>query len=176
MNAIERWLPVPGYEGLYEVSDAGRFRSFYFDPPRILRLSKDSHAYPVAMLSKDRKRKPFTAHRLVALAFHGDKRNVLHCQVAHLDGDKTNPTAANLKWVSKIENESHKHAHGTRNSALYSRLTHEQVVEIRSLLGTMTLAKIGARFGISWRTVEDIARGKRWPERNRPDSPTIIET
>ena len=27
-NATERWLPVPGYEGEYEVSDQGRVRSF----------------------------------------------------------------------------------------------------------------------------------------------------
>lgn len=27
MESIERWLPVVGYEGLYEVSDQGRVRS-----------------------------------------------------------------------------------------------------------------------------------------------------
>jgi hypothetical protein len=30
----ERWLPVPGYEGLYEVSDMGRVRSLVLSGDR----------------------------------------------------------------------------------------------------------------------------------------------
>ncbi|HEX4714332.1 MAG TPA: NUMOD4 domain-containing protein [Ktedonobacteraceae bacterium] len=28
MTSIERWLPIAGYEGLYEISDRGRVKSF----------------------------------------------------------------------------------------------------------------------------------------------------
>src|SRR4051812_23187911 len=114
-GGLETWLPVEGYAGLYEVSDFGRVRSLHrrHKELKILTFGTDQTGYPTVMLSKSCVRKPFTVHRLVALAFHGDKRNALHCQVGHLDGDMKNPRADNLKWVSKTENESHKLRHGT---------------------------------------------------------------
>ena len=33
----EQWLDISGYEGLYQISNFGRVKSFYFKSPRILK-------------------------------------------------------------------------------------------------------------------------------------------
>src|SRR5262245_5051542 len=106
------WLPVVGYEGLYEVSDDGRVRSLH---NRTLGLALppflDEDGYPRVHLNREGRRRNRRIHRLVAEAFHARHRNILHNEVAHLDGSRTNACASNLKWVSKAENNSHKRLH-----------------------------------------------------------------
>jgi hypothetical protein len=94
----EGWRPVHGYAGFYEVSNLGRIRSAA--TARVLSLDgTDKDGYPVVSLNRFGVRKTHALHRLVALSFHGDKCNALHNEVAHLDGDKTNPRSDNLKWA-----------------------------------------------------------------------------
>lgn len=160
---IECWLPAPGFEQNYEVSDLGRIRSLYFDPPRLCRLGQDSNDYLTVALTKEGRRTTKTVHRMVALAFHAERRNILHSQVAHLDGNRRNAKASNLKWVSKVENESHKRLHGTHGAGEMhprARLTSADVLEIRAAVGPH--AAIGERYGVTAYTVSDIKTGKRW--------------
>jgi hypothetical protein len=74
----------------------------------------------------------------------------------------SNARADNLKWVSEVENESHKVKHGTRHPERYSCLTAEQVIELRSLHRTMSSAALAKRFGISINSVSAIVAGRRW--------------
>lgn len=80
MSGAERWLPVVGYEGLYEVSDQGRVRSVdriggrgrrYCGRIRKIRASSQSKGRRVVDLSKDGILRTHLAHRLVARAFIG---------------------------------------------------------------------------------------------------------
>lgn len=164
----EVWRPIPGHEGLYEVSSLGRVRSLYFTPPRPCRLGRDETGYPTIMLSKDGKRRPFTLHRLVCRAFHGEQPNPLHSEVAHLDGDKDNAGAANLRWVSKVENESHKRRHGTRQCgerAPWAKITDAQARSVKRLLSEgVGVTAAGRRSGVPYWTAYDIARGRAWRE------------
>lgn len=158
----EEWRPAPDYEGLYEVSSLGRVRSLYFGEPRPSRLGADTDGYPMVMLTKDGKRSPKKVHRLVCVAFHGPSRPV-HREVAHLDGDKTNARADNLKWCSKVENHSHKRRHGTHQEGERhpnARLSESAVREIRQSTGLRT--PMAERYGISIHTVTDIRNGRRW--------------
>lgn len=50
---VECWLPVSGYEGLYEVSDLGRVKSFHRRAPAILTGGTDKDGYPIVALWKD---------------------------------------------------------------------------------------------------------------------------
>lgn len=171
----ERWLPIPGYEGRYEVSDLGRVKSL----PRI-EIAKNGHrrvvkgcilkqcrncdGYPYICLRRRGGNAGYaTVHRLVALTFHGDKRTILHNEVAHLDGDCANPRADNLKWVSKIENHWHKRAHGTHGAGEKhprAKLTTEQALAIKAARGRYS--EIARSYQISGNTVSDIKRGRRW--------------
>ena len=71
----EVWLPVVGYEGLYEVSDQGRVRSldrtvahnlgaqaFRRIKGRTLSPGRASNGYLTVMLSRDGKKRSFTLH------------------------------------------------------------------------------------------------------------------
>jgi len=96
------WLPIFGYESLYEVSNHGEVRSL-----RSNKLLKPSLAkgYFKVVLSAENIPKPFTVHRLVALAFIPNFENLP--QVNHRDGVKTNNSASNLEWVTPKANISH---------------------------------------------------------------------
>ena len=117
-------------------------------------------------LTKNGRRTCKTVHRLVALAFHGDKRNALHCEVAHLDNDRTNARADNLKWVSKVENRSHRILHGTDDRGEknhFAKLTEDDVREIRKRAAAGEgCTALGRAFGVHEKTIRNIRDKKKW--------------
>jgi hypothetical protein len=160
-DMTERWLPCVGYEGRYAVSDLGRVYSIprKFTKGCYLRPATDRNGYLVVGLDG----KTQSVHRLVALAFHGDKKNVLHNEVSHLDGVKSNARADNLKWVSKRENASHKVLHGTAprgERAPNVKLTANQVHQIRA--STEGPGRLAAMFGVSPGHIWKIRRYDMW--------------
>jgi hypothetical protein len=163
----EEWRAVLGFEGYYEVSDLGAVRSRHFDPPQPKKHRLNCCGYPVLVLYGGGKRRTVPLHRLVAEVFRADQRNALHCEVAHLDGNRLNASADNLKWVSRSENLSHRHQHGTddrgeRHSS--ARLTNAQAVEIRSLRAKRKYRELAAEYGVGLRTIHDIVYGRRYAE------------
>ncbi|MCA4754789.1 HNH endonuclease [Mycolicibacterium fortuitum] len=125
MNACETWLPVPGFEGLYEVSSLGNVRSVdrvvvggpYGLPQtrkgRVRKPQTDHGGYHRVMLYRDgRPGESHGIHKLVALAFHPDGW-FEGADVRHLDGVRTNNASSNLAWGTRSENERDKIAHGT---------------------------------------------------------------
>lgn len=159
---IERWLPCVGLEGRYEISDHGRIYSLPRERTKggILKPWPDRDGYLTVCLAG----KFVAVHRLVALAFHESARNPLHREVAHLDGDRANPCADNLKWVSKRENESHKLAHGTAQRgerATNVKLTAAQVREIRAR-GSLGPKGLAREFGVHASTIKAIRTGRLW--------------
>jgi NUMOD4 motif/HNH endonuclease len=99
--APERWLPVPGYEDSYEVSNHGQVWSRPRTTTRggLLKLIPDRHGYLHVTLTQNGKQKHFPVHRLVMLAFAGAPEPGQ--EVRHLDG---NP--ANNRWEPGTEEES----------------------------------------------------------------------
>lgn len=117
----EQWIPVPGYEGFYEVSDRGRVRSVerrtqqagYMRrfPSRILKPGTRKDGYRYVNLSKLGEHKTFLVHRLVCMAFHGPQPEWADC-IRHLDGDRSNNTVTNLVYGTYSENANDTVAHG----------------------------------------------------------------
>lgn len=112
----ERWLPVVGYEGLYEVSDMGNVRSLerrvrhmrggtQILRARILRPGKSKRGYPNVGLCKDGVVTRKKVHAIEAVAFFGAQANKL-C-VNHKDGDKNNNCLENLEYLTHAENMAH---------------------------------------------------------------------
>lgn len=114
MTTEERWLPVVGYEGYYEVSDQGRVRSLdrvILHPSKgetrrrgaiMTQHKSKSGGYPAVRLSRDGVGRVTKVHRLVAEAFipnPEDKPFVLHW-----DDNPDNPSVENLRWGDRLDN------------------------------------------------------------------------
>ena len=115
----EEWKPIPGYEGLYEVSNYGRVRSYQLDSNgKILSTGKDGSGYCFVNLYKDGKaKKHCTVHRLVAEAFIPNPSNFP--QVNHKDECKKNNYFGNLEWCSSAYNNSY----GTRTRRIAEKIS-----------------------------------------------------
>jgi hypothetical protein len=112
---IEIWLPVPGYDGLYEVSSLGQVRSL----PRsrtagkVLKQRRVKGGYVTVTLSVAGVRERTTVHDLVARSFHGRRPRGL--VIRHLDGDPSNNRASNLRYGTESENAQDRIRHGRHN-------------------------------------------------------------
>jgi len=169
----EVWRPVhyPHLSQLYEVSNLGRVRSFHKGEAHILTPRFNKDGYPMVCMYDHGYRKGDSVHRLVCWAFHGPPSECEN-EAAHLDGDRKNAKASNLKWVSKLENTSHKWGHGTMldgEKHPLSKLTKSQVIEILEALATgVTAKRLGEIYGITRHAIEDIRSGKNWGHVPRP--------
>ena len=138
---IERWKPITGYEGIYEVSDHGRVRSLDRTITRsdgqVRRLKgkvlsappKQRGGYPRVCLSAHGKDKVRYVHSLVAETFIGTRPDGM--EVCHNDGDPTNNHVDNLRYGTPSENELDKVRHGTHYNAVKTHCPrgHELFVE-----------------------------------------------
>ena len=104
MANSEIWKPIADYEGLYEISTLGNVRSVY-RYKKVLKPMLSNTGYYRVDLFKDKKRRQFSVHRLVANAFidHSIDKNVVN----HIDENKLNNNVNNLEWVTNRENCLH---------------------------------------------------------------------
>ena len=103
-DTTERWLPVPGWEGVYEVSDLGRIkrvaahRTTRWVVGRIAKGTSHRQGYVSAVLTLRGRAQTTFVHRLVMAAFVGP------CpaghSVNHINGVKTDNRLANLEYLT----------------------------------------------------------------------------
>lgn len=133
----ETFLPVVGFEGLYEISDHGNVRSCdkitrdgRFWRGREIGKHDVGSGYLQSVLSADGVYHHKYIHRMVAEAFVPN-----HCkkpEVNHKDGDKHNNNASNLEWATRKENAIHSaRALGNVNGRTH-RFTDDEVRAIRN--------------------------------------------
>jgi hypothetical protein len=94
----------------YEIHSDGRvFRVHPYRPGEV-KAFDNRRGYLVVRLRVNGIRGTYKVHRLVCRAFHGDPpvygEDEAHCR--HLDGDRLNNRAENLRWGTKTENERDK--------------------------------------------------------------------
>lgn len=122
------WLPIRGFEGLYEISNRGGVRSL---DRRILRRNgvwttyhgKELKPYPLGTsdhlcvdLRKDGCRYPLLVHRLVLEHFVGLAPQG-SSQALHWDDDATNNCVSNLRWGDFSDNLHDRVRNGKHHNA-----------------------------------------------------------
>lgn len=91
---------IKNYEGLYAITSCGKVWSY--KSKKFLKPGANTDGYLRVDLRKDKERKQFLIHRLVAEAYIPNPNN--YDTVDHIDFDRTNNCVNNLQWMSHSEN------------------------------------------------------------------------
>ncbi len=157
---------VPGFDG-YEADHLGNIWSVstnwrgYGD--RVLMQILNIHGYAIVRVYRNGKRINQPVHKLICLAFNGQKPSPIH-EVRHLDGSRTNNFPSNLLWGTKSENAQDRTKHGIDRGIFGNnqKLTKKQAIMIKRIyrhgMG-VTLAKY---YGVTPTTIRNIAKGETW--------------
>jgi hypothetical protein len=166
---IEEWRLCFG--GFYAVSNRGRVRREVAGcgtrAGKILKTKVNGWGgYPTVNLKANGAAKTAFVHRLVAEAFLGPCPDGL--EVNHKNGDKSDPHAENLEYITHRQNIHHAHANGLANTprgerAGSAKLTELAVREMRALRAAgMELRPIAQRFGIAMGTTSMVLNRRTW--------------
>ncbi|MDR4579267.1 NUMOD4 domain-containing protein [Klebsiella pneumoniae] len=191
-----KFLPVVGWEGIYQVNECGDVISL----PRVI-LRRDgtkqrfnggplkqflnTNGYCVVRLSdaSNGRREIARVHRLVAEAFLPNPYG--KPEVNHIDGNKANPHLINLEWVTPQENRKHAWETGLRNRShlpahkgemqANSKLNNQSVSEIRMLRGLgASFGSLAIMFNVSKRTIRRVVSGESWSHVSLPAAPQEV--
>ena len=116
---MEIWKDINGYEGYYQVSNMGNFKSV--DRCVLHKNNRRHHIKGINLratfnnriqryeisLSKEGKRKVYKTYRLVAEMFVENSDPIHKTVVNHIDGNTHNNISTNLEWVTHSENLQH---------------------------------------------------------------------
>lgn len=171
----ERWLPVVGYEGLYEVSDLGRVRSVdrwvcnkwgtqTLRASKVLKPRIDRRGYVHVVLSAGGKVKHCTVHRLVLTAFTGPCPEGQ--QARHGPGGPSDNRPENLCWGTSVENHADMKRDGTHRQGErkpLAKLTDESVRAIRERYAAgETQESLADTYGVVQATIYYVVHRLSW--------------
>lgn len=174
----EYWLPVPGYEDCYEVSDQGNVRSLdreieavnQFGPYIVFRrgthrrLDISSRGHTSISLGRDGELIKFSVSRLVLTAFAYDMPKDWFA--VHANGDQRDCSFTNLFW-GRLSDTLYQTSGGSARVARAGnkarrKLTADQAMmclKSRGAMNTMELAEI---FGVTNALIGSIRRGRTY--------------
>lgn len=118
----EIWKDIPGFDGLYQVSNLGRVKSlpkkiwngkgYFISKEKLLKPNTLAKGYFQVELKKNLNRCCFQVHRLVAMAFIQNPFPESYDQINHINGDKQDNRVENLEWSNNSLNQKHAWATG----------------------------------------------------------------
>ena len=155
---------IPGIHNYYMVSDQGLV--YNRREERLMSISPNSHGYSCVHLSGEFGAITYPIHRLVGMAFVQNPNPEEYKFINHINGNKTDPRAENLEWVTPKMNTMHAIKTGLMNPSSCSSLTKEQRDQIRDLIFNERLScrKISEITGISKSIVSHIRYKETWQE------------
>lgn len=172
---MENWKDVPGYEGLYAVSDVGRVKSIERFAQtkggasrriggKMLAIHSNGAGYRHVRLCKNGVLTTLLLHRLILEAFVGPRPDGMEAR--HRDGIRSNNTLRNLVWGTKKENADDRVKHGTSPVGAKnpkSKIDECDALEIyRRAHAGEAFESIASHYGVSEITVSHIKCGRTW--------------
>lgn len=136
----EKWKPVIGYEGIYEVSSLGRVKSLgrmilgnggtrYWHKEGIMVPQKTYKGYTRVILSHDGEWHTTQVHRIVAMAFIPNPNG--YPEINHKNEVKDDNRACNLEWCTTMYNNHY----GTRIERARAHSKTRALIAIRLIDG-----------------------------------------
>jgi len=113
---MEIWKNIDD-NGLYQVSNFGRVKSFRKGKPRIMRQTYHKDYLVVSIFCKYK-----VVHRLVAESFIDNDNNLP--LVDHINGDRKNNKVDNLRWVSHEDNNKNRN---TKRDVVYPKFNQNEL-------------------------------------------------
>ena len=95
-------VPIPGYEGRYDIHPDGRVWSHHGKGKFRKNSINCRSGYVTIGLTKNQVTKGFLVHRLLAIAYIPNPEGKGF--VDHIDHDRTNNSLDNLRWLTRQEN------------------------------------------------------------------------
>lgn len=177
----ETFIDIPGYEGLYQVSDFGRVKSVLRLVPsgrrecwylgKTLAPTPNTKGYLRVTLSKDSHAKTFMVHRLVLVAFSGSQpRNM---EANHKNGERADNRLENLEWLGHADNMRHSYTVLGRkrligNSNRNAKMTWGKVDTIREMYDSgVPRHEIAHRFELSFSCIDAIVTNRTWKKERK---------
>ncbi|MCK5217841.1 MAG: HNH endonuclease, partial [Methanosarcinales archaeon] len=143
------------------VSNYGRVRN---DKRQTFLSPRDLRGYKRVSLWYNSKANDHRIHRLVAQAFIQNIEE--KAEVNHKNGIKTDNRSSELEWATSSENNKHAFKIGLQNNSgdnnPQSKLSKNDVLEIRELILNHSNKNIGKMFKVSAATISDIKTRKTW--------------
>ena len=143
------WKDIPGYEGLYKVSNTGKIFSVVTNRELSVIQKKDGYTC-ISLCDKDHNKKQYRIHQLVAKAFIPNPNNLP--MINHKNEIKNDNRVENLEWCNNFYNSNY----GNRNLILSKKLKgvpkSKEAIEKRRItmkekLSKMTKEERQAMFG-----------------------------
>lgn len=171
----EIWKDIPGYEGIYQVSNFGQVRSCERIrqngrkfKAHLKALCRQYKGYLRVQLTRNGKSRSWFVHRLVLETFMGPMPSGK--VVNHKNGVRHDNHLSNLEYVTPHENSLHAYRHLGRVNNLVgekhwaAKLVTDEVRAIRLLYSTgkYTHKKLAEIFGVKAITIGGIIRRTKW--------------
>ena len=150
----------------YKITDKGEVYSV--KKGNLISQRHDSCGYSSFTAGLTHCRKRVRTHLLVARLFVPNPNNLP--EVDHLDGNRSNPSADNLEWVTHLENVRRSVRNGTHYNGFIgtgnpkAKLNEDKVRYIRKLYSEdkLTQQEISKKLNIPWSTIHNIVTYQTW--------------
>lgn len=172
VHYVEEWKDVIRYEGLYQVSNFGRVKSFIVSKSGRIRKGVPAMGYPQVQLKGhgDGSFETGKIHRLVAIAFIPNPDCLP--EVNHLKGDRGDCRAWRLEWSTASDNMKHAYRElGKKNNLqnqkgeghYKAKFKKGDILKIREMAENgKSITEIAATYNEKTGPISRIVNKKRW--------------